>query len=320
MFLFQSIPWYSWLMFLAVLGGLMLFNEIGRYNKYTGIAMFVVLPIILSIFVWPHTSGPNSGASTANWFQWAKTYSALAGCLIFMGLRFSKKIQAKKWYYVLPAAILALNIFEAVMREFEVSGMNETINGMTYIGGSWNILNAIAGILSILTICGWFGIIVSKDKQKDMIWPDMLWFWIIAYDLWNFAYLYNCVTDRALYGGAALLLSCTIPAFFIKKGAWLQHRAQTLAIWMMVVMSVPNFFTEGKFAVASTHNPDAYMFVSVIALAANVGVAVYQIYTITKTKRNPLKDEIFTELKSYKAIREENVEIVAINKNNKRVS
>jgi len=306
MFLFQSIPWYSWLMFFAVLGGLMLFNEIGRYNKYTGIALFVILPIVLSIFVWPQTSGPDSGQSTANWFQWAKTYSALAGCIIFMGLRFSKKMQGKRWYYILPPAILSVNILEAVVREFQVRGMNGVIDGMTYIGGSWNIMNGIAGILNILTICGWFGIIVSTDKQKDMIWPDMLWFWIIAYDLWNFAYLYNCVTDRAFYGGAALLLSCTIPAFFIKKGAWLQHRAQTLGLWMMLVMSVPEFFTAGKFAVASSHNPDAYMFVSVISLVFNAGVAVYQIRTIAKTKRNPLKDELYTELKSYKEIKKAN--------------
>lgn len=306
MFLFEAIPWYSWLMFFAVLGGLMLFNEIGRYNKVTGIALFVLLPIILTIFVWPKTSGPNSGQSTANWFQWVKTYSALAGCIIFMGLRFSTKIQGKKWYYLLPTGILSLNILEAVIREFQVSGMHEVINGMTYMGGSWNILNGIAGILNILTICGWYGIIISTDKQKDMIWPDMLWFWIIAYDLWNFAYLYNCVTDRALYGGLALLLSCTIPAFFIKKGAWLQHRAQTLALWMMVVMCFPQFFTVGKYAVKSTHNPTAYMIVSIIALAANAAVAIYQIYTITKTKRNPLKDELYTELKSYKEIKNSN--------------
>lgn len=307
MFLFQPIPWHSWLMFFIVLGGLMLFNEIGRYNKYTGITLFIVLPILLTIFVWPNTSGAKSGQSTANWFQWAKTYSALAGCIIFMGLRFSKKIQIKKWYYVLPPAILAINITEAVIREFQVYGMNETINGMTYIGGPWNIMNGIAGILNILTICGWFGIIVSIDKQKDMIWPDMLWFWIIAYDLWNFGYLYNCVTDRAFYGGLALLLSCTIPAFFIKKGAWLQHRAQTLALWMMVVMIFPGFFTGGKYAVASTHNPRAYMVVSIIALAANILVALYQVYTIVKNKNNPLKDEIYTELKSYNAIKKSNM-------------
>ncbi len=307
MFFFEPISGATWLVFFAVLIGLILFNEIGRYNKATGIGMFIVLPLILTLFVWPHTSGAESGASTANWFQWAKTYSALAGCWIFMGLRYSEKMQGKKWYYLFPPAILAINIMEAVVREFQISGMNTVINGMTYIGGPWNYMNAIAGILNILTICGWFGIIISKDKQKDMIWPDMCWFWIIAYDLWNFAYLYNCVTDRALYGGLALLLSCTIPAFTIKKGAWLQHRAQTLAIWMMVVMTVPNFFTVGQFAVASTHSPAAYYVVSVLALASNIGVAAYQLYTIIKNKKNPLKDELYTELNTYKKIREANI-------------
>ena len=51
----------------------------------------------------------------------------------------------------------------------------------------------------------------------------MMWLWIIAYDLWNFAYDYNCVTDRAFYN-AALLITCSIPAFTIRKGAWAQHR------------------------------------------------------------------------------------------------
>ena len=66
-----------------------------------------------------------------------------------------------------------------------------------------------------------------------MLWPDMLWFWIIAYDLWNFAYTYNCLPTHAWYCGFALLLAPTICAFTLGKGAWLQHRAQTLALWCM---------------------------------------------------------------------------------------
>ena len=62
-------------------------------------------------------------------------------------------------------------------------------------------------ILNILTICGWFGIFISKDPSKDMIWPDMIWAWIIAYDLWNFAYTYNCISDHSAYCGLALLLA-----------------------------------------------------------------------------------------------------------------
>lgn len=39
----------------------------------------------------------------------------------------------------------------------------------------------------------------------------------------------------------ALRFSCTIPTFFIKRGAWLQHRASTLALWIMFVMTIPQF-------------------------------------------------------------------------------
>ena len=60
-----------------------------------------------------------------------------------------------------------------------------------------------------------------------MMWPDMDWIYILGYDLWNFAYTYNCISDHSVYCGVILLLSCTIPAFFIKKGCWLQHRAHT---------------------------------------------------------------------------------------------
>ena len=163
-------------------------------------------------------------------------------------------------------------------------------------------MNGIAGIINIITITGWMGIFIGKDKKKDMLWPDMLWFWIIAYDLWNFAYVYNCVSDHAFYAGAALLISCTIPAFFIKKGAWLQHRAQTLAIWMMFVMCFPSFVDTSMFAVKSSHNITALWVVSGLALASNVAVLVYEIITIARTKRNPLKEEIYTDLPAFKQV------------------
>ena len=98
-----------------------------------------------------------------------------------------------------PFFILALNIAEAVVRDFEVYGfhaMGQIIDGMATLV-PWNIMNGIAGILNILTISGWLGIFVTRDKTKDMIWPDMLWFWVLAYDVWNFAYGYNCVGDQS---------------------------------------------------------------------------------------------------------------------------
>ena len=300
MFLFESIPWYSALMWVAVVAGLMFFNELARISKWAGLALFVALPVVLTIFVWPTTAG--AGSSTGTWFHWVKVYSALAGCVGFMALRYIPRLAKNRYALMFPAAILAINIAEAVVRDFQVTSMNGMVDGVMMVGGSWNVMNGIAGILNLLTICGWAGIFISRGKKKDMIWPDMLWFWIIAYDLWNFAYVYNAVGDHAFYAGAALLVSCTIPAFFIKRGAWLQHRAQTLAFWMMFTMAVPSFVTSSQFAVESSHDPKALFIVSAVSLAANIAVVVYQVRRIITSGKNPLKDELFTDLAAYRKV------------------
>ena len=136
-----------------------------------------------------------------------------------------------------------------------------------------------------------------------MLWPDMLWFWIVAYDLWNFAYTYNCLPHHAWYCGFALLLAPTICAFTVGKGAWLQHRAHTLALWCMFAQTFHAFQDVSKYAVDSTYNPTIYFIVSFAALAANVLVFLYMIYKIKKTHRNPWKGELYTDLPKYEEIK-----------------
>ncbi|MFC6322321.1 DUF5692 family protein [Companilactobacillus baiquanensis] len=305
MFLFQNITAIDWVMWIAVIAALMLLNEAARANKWVGLTLFVAVPIILTIFVWPNTAG--SGSSTGTWFHWVKVYSALAGCLGFMALRFIPKLQNNKWMLMFPPIILSVNIMEAVFRDFQVYGLHGMVDGVFMNGGAWNIMNGIAGIINIITITGWMGIIVSRDKQKDMIWPDQIWPWIIAYDIWNFAYVYNCVGDHSFYAGAALLLSCTFAAFFIKKGSWLQARAQTLAFWMMFTMSFPAFVTDSQFAVQSSHNSTALMVVSALALLANVGVLVLHIYRVVKLRRNPLKDSVYAGTRAHDQVLADNL-------------
>ena len=175
------------------------------------------------------------------------------------------------------------------------------------MGGSWNYMNAIAGILNIVAITGWFGICIrkktDKDKSQDMLWPDMLWFYIIAYDIWNFAYTYNALPHHAWYCGLALLLAPTLCAFTVGKGAWLQHRAHTLALWCMFAQTFPRFQDYGKWRVDSTYNPTIYFIVSFLALVANIALVAYMIYKWIKTKRNPYKGELYTDLKEYQAIK-----------------
>lgn len=303
MFFFETQPLSNWLMWLVVFVALIILNELSRRSKLSGILFYMVLPVVLTFFVWPKTT---EGTSVNDWFHYAKVYSSLAGCVGFWLIRHVKGASSKKWVLCFPPLILAINIAEAVARDFQIYGLHlnkEVFEGMMTVSGPWNIMNGIAGILNIITITGWFGICISKEKSKDMLWPDMLWFWIVAYDIWNFAYTYNCLPDHSWYCGLALLLAPTFTAFFISKGAWLQHRAQTLALWCMFAMTCPSFIDESQFAVRSSHNTTALFGASLLALLVNVAVFIYYISRIIKTKRNPLKDELYTNLDAYKEVK-----------------
>jgi hypothetical protein len=175
------------------------------------------------------------------------------------------------------------------------------------LGGPWNYLNAIAGILNIICITGWFGIVIrkvtKKDASKDMLWPDLLWFWIIGYDIWNFVYTYNCIPTHSWYAGLALLVAPTLCAFTLGKGAWLQHRAQTLAIWCMFAQTFPVFQDSGRFMVNSTYNPTIYTVLGAVSFLVNLAIFVYMILKIVKTKRNPYTSELYSDHAEYAEIK-----------------
>ncbi|MFQ9742542.1 MAG: DUF5692 family protein [Slackia sp.] len=268
--LYQAGDMSYWAIWLFVLFALMAFNEFGRTSKWGGITLFAIVPIVLTVFVWPTTAAPGNEYGTGV-VQLGEDVFGAGGLSGLYGASFrplersrqqTHYLYEKKWALCFPPLILAINIAEAVIRDFQVFswGLWEGgyVENLWTMSGPWNVMNGIAGILNIVTICGWFGIIISKDKTRDMIWPDMIWAWVIAYDFWNFAYTYNCISDHSAYCGLALLLSCTIPTFFIKRGAWLQHRARTLALWIMFVMTVPQF-ADVLAPIPTTHNPAAFL-------------------------------------------------------------
>lgn len=175
-------------------------------------------------------------------------------------------------------------------------------------------MNGIAGILNIFCMTGWWGIYTSK-KHDDMLWPDMTWCFIIAYDLWNFEYTYNNLTTHAFYCGVALLLAPTFANMFWNKGGWIQNRANTLALWCMFAQVFPLFQDASRFSVIPALYSDGFMdaavrptsanptmqgVIAVIALAANVICLAAIIKRAKQQKKNPYKNEIFTDQKDYK--------------------
>ena len=310
----------SLLVWLCVFSALFALNEVTRRFKWVGFGAFFVLPVVLSVLWFTVLKE----TTYTDWFHLLKVYSATVGCIGFWLIRHLSgtrkdgstwRLADKKLALLFPPFILAVNILEACARDLQVGiqyatmALDKTADSpVMLMGGSWNYMNALAGRLNIITITGWYGIRLRKqtkqDGSRDMLWPDMLWFWIIAYDLWNFAYTYNCLPNHSWYAGFALLLAPTLCAFTFGKGAWLQHRAQTLSLWCMFAQTFPLFQDVGKFRVDSTYNPTIYFVVSLLALLVNVAVLVYMLYKMRKTRRNPYAGELYTDLAEYVKISE----------------
>lgn len=287
---------FALIVFIAVWVGI---NEVTRKSKVLSIAAYCVLPVVLAVLVFANILGSPTGKT---WFGWVKVVSALVGVYGFMLIRFTK-LGATKFSAIFPVSILSINIAEAVYREFEVFQTFKVRavdpGGVVVLGGSWNILNAIAGILCIVTLTGFIGIRASKDKSRDMIWPDMTWPYIIGYTLWNFTYVYNCISTRSMYAGFGILVAALISEFVFKRGAWLQHRAQILALYVMFSLSF-DFQKSQYFQVVPTYTESMWLTISIISFVFNLGVFAYMIYTIIKYKKNPLKEEIYTHTNYFK--------------------
>lgn len=160
---------------------------------------------------------------------------------------------------------------------------------------------------------GWWGIYSSKNED-DMLWPDMIWLFILAYDVWNFEYTYNNLPTHAWYCGLALLLAPTFAAAFWNKGGWIQNRANTLAIWCMFAQVFPLFQDHSQFSVlpvlykSGVMNPavhpgaaDPTMMGVIAVLSLVINVVVFAIIwkRAKKLGINPYKHEVFVGTKDY---------------------
>ena len=305
--LYGETALYQLLGFVLVFTGLILANEFARRSKTGGIICFLVLPAVLTVYFIAIYIGAHNGAEWAlnnqtytnmnSWFHYAKLYAATAGCIGFMMLKYKWGIGKTDWFKVFPFAIVAINIliavasdFESAMRAFGTTWVSS--EGVVLMGGWHNVFNGIAGLINIFCMTGWWGIYRSK-KGDDMLWPDMTWVYILAYDLWNFCYTYNCLPTHAWYCGLALLLAPTVANFFWNKGGWIQNRANTLALWCMFAQVFPMFQDYSVFSVSSVNNPSVNLVVSLIALIVNVVAFAYIMHRAKKLGVNPFKHEVF---------------------------
>ena len=288
---------YQWLGWIMVFVGLIAANEVARRSKTGGTVYFISIYVCAGMGIEWALDNPTY-LHMGSWFHYAKLYAATAGCIGFMMLKYGwGKLGRSEAFKVFPFAIVAINILIAVVSDFEsaVRAFGTTwvsTEGVVLMGGWHNVFNGIAGLINIFCMTGWWGIYRSK-KGDDMLWPDMTWVYILAYDLWNFCYTYNCLPTHAWYCGLALLLAPTVANFFWNKGGWIQNRANTLALWCMFAQVFPMFQDYSVFSVNSVNNPSINLAVSLIALTVNVAAFAYIMYRAKKLGVNPYKHEVF---------------------------
>jgi hypothetical protein len=241
---------------IGILLGLMFLNEVFRRYKWVAYIFFGLVPLLM-IPLW-------MDSGIVAWFRWLKLYSVVTACVWFVALRYTK-LGTYKFAVFVAAAFLGVNIFEAVAQDFS-------------LGYLPNTLNAIAGILSVITLSKWKNIGPDNSKHKDMVWPAMTMFWIIAYDIWNFTFVYLNFPAHAAFH-FMVLLSCTLP-ILPKRGAWLQARAFTLGIWMMYLFTFGSFVDSA--IVELPRNYNLMLFFGVLSLVVNLAYAIYHFrYVLT---------------------------------------
>ncbi|WP_216379164.1 DUF5692 family protein [Arcanobacterium phocae] len=214
----------------------------------------------------------------------------------------------------ITAPLHSVEWYQALASNFEANHVGiDPATGFRTIGGHWNLVSALAGLLNIITITGLGKIFVTseskaktadgKSRVRGLIWVDMVWPWVIAYDLWNHAFLYNALADYTWYCTFALLLACTIPAFTWAKGQWIWFRCFTLMFWIAANNLLPELLVKpSSMTNYATMNPVANIVCAWAALIFNVGLFIYWLYKIIKHKRNPIKNCLYFEMNEFRTI------------------
>ena len=115
--------WFIAFIYMLVLMGL---NEFSKATKWTGIFMWVILPLCFSVF-----AVPNVLSGKYMWFTVGKAYAALAGSAVFLLIRYNEKVKKSNFSRWWPAFILAFNILMAVVSDIQES----TRPGGTFLYG-----------------------------------------------------------------------------------------------------------------------------------------------------------------------------------------
>lgn len=181
-------------------------------------AVFVALPLVLTP-LWLRTD-------QVGIFPWIKLYSILFGACWVSAIRFTSLGQ-KPWALASTVVFLAANIAEAVTAD-------------VFGGHTAHFLLAVSGILLVLSLPHPLVTIrvTSKGPLRELSYEGLTREWVVGYTVWNWAFVY--LNFPAIAGHQLAVLSVSLMIGMIEPRQWLQTRAYTLAIDLLVLFTFPH--------------------------------------------------------------------------------
>ena len=184
-----------------------------RAGKWLAWGAFLLLPILLT----PHWVRINSEVGV---FLWVKLYTILFGVCWITGLRYTS-LGRERWPLLGVLVLLVINVLEAVVQDL-VSGTLA------------HYLVALSGVLLLLSLPRRaHAIRIDENPSQDLVYHDMTRSWIMAYSLWNAAFVY--LNFPIVAGHHLAVLGAAFAVGMYDPRRWLMARAYTLAFDMLLL-------------------------------------------------------------------------------------
>lgn len=190
-------------------------NEVFRRFPKVAFIFFVPLPVAFA-FIWAKIN------PDVDWFFWSKLALILAITWILLAVRFTKFLN-QKLGFILLYAFLVFNMLVAIIRQIMTGEMPD-------------IFNAVAGMLILATLPRLSTFSIADNQYKDLHW-DISYFYIFAYTLWDFVYIYSVFPASA----ARMLIGLLAPLLISlwNRKHYFQARVITLAFYFFLIFTVP---------------------------------------------------------------------------------
>ncbi len=248
---------YVLLLFIALVVTQEIFH---RYPRFTlalfGVASIILFPCWVLLF------------GVEDWFAWIKVFSIASG-IILLSLFRTTRLGTNKLVRWSTYAFLVVNILEAVLKDITT-------------GSSANYLNALAGILLVVTLDKIHTVHIDvSSKHKDLLWGSMTLPWIIGYTLWNWVFVYLNFGFQSSMMHIAVLASALVTVL-IDKERWLQARVFTLGTFFIFFHSFPHLSSR---LLAGGQNEQFSLFASLITSGFMILYTIFHIQRRSSMKK-----------------------------------